>query len=193
MRKSKIAAAGTRKHIIETAAWVFKQRGVDGACVSEIMSVAGISHGGFYRHFSSKEQLLKEACAANMEALIEKTRTLPFRDENAFLLHIESLLSSELQEDCLGGCPLTSLGSELARADAETRQITTQGLKKLVDTMTKHVSTNDAADMRESVLFTLALMVGAVTMARIVNDEDLSHQIIDSARRHVKNTFYAGR
>src|ERR1700722_19819358 len=115
MKKSKAETAITRKRIVQVAAQEFRRKGIQQTGVADIMAAAGLTQGGFYRHFESKDQLIAEACAASMAKLVESAATAAQSSEEAFLIHIEKFLSCANRDDWLGGCPLVFVGSELAR------------------------------------------------------------------------------
>jgi TetR/AcrR family transcriptional repressor of nem operon len=184
VKKSKAETAETRKRIVETAVREFRQKGFQGAGVADIMKAAGLTHGAFYRHFDSKDQLIAEACAASMDTLVDNASGAA-EGENAFLSDIESFISSENRDGCLGGCPLVLVGSELARSDPETRQAATRGFRSLMDVMVKKnlCRSTDRAD--GDAVFALSAMIGAVTMSRIVDDPELSTLILEEAKRRL--------
>jgi TetR/AcrR family transcriptional repressor of nem operon len=185
VRKSAAEAAETRKRIVEEAAKAFKSNGIQATGVAQIMAAAGLTHGGFYRHFESKEQLLAEACAESMEVLVGAAESAARRGDDAFLKHLNDFLSAEYRDDCIGGCPLVAMGSELARADASTRHGASDGFSKIIDIMAKRSSAASAAAARADAIFTLSSMIGAVTMSRIVDDPKLSDQILAVARKRL--------
>lgn len=185
MRKSKVETAETRKRIIEIAAKAFKSNGIHATGVSEIMAAAGMTHGGFYRHFASKEELLAEACASNIEQLTDSFDQAIQEGGDAFLKHLEDFLSAEYRDDRLAGCALVAMGSELVRADAETRRAASQGFEDLIVALTKRMGPLDDPESRDSAIFTLTSMIGAVTMARIIDDPGLSLRILGVAKRRL--------
>src|SRR5690349_6944116 len=135
MRKSKSEAAETRRKIVKTAAAEFRQNGINGTGLSELMAAAGLTHGGFYRHFESKDQLIAEACASAIESATE-TAWVPLLQQsrrNGLDAFVAKYLSEDHRDDQRGGCPFAALGSELARSDKDTRAVVTEGLSKLVD------------------------------------------------------------
>lgn len=185
MKKSKAETAETRKRILEAAARAFKSNGVNATGVSEIMAAAGLTHGGFYRHFESKEQLVAEACAASMAIFIESAEAATDDGHDSFLKHVRHFLSEEYRDDCLGGCPLVAMGSELARSDPQTRHAASEGFQKLIDIVAKWHPQDDEVSARDNAIFTLTSMMGAVTMARIVDDPALSDRILHIARQRL--------
>jgi TetR/AcrR family transcriptional regulator, transcriptional repressor for nem operon len=185
MKKSKAETAETRKRILEVATQAFKHNGIRATGVSEIMAAAGLTHGGFYRHFASKEQLLAEACAASMETLVVSAETAAASGDAAFMKHIAHFLSTEYRDDNLGGCPLVAMGSELARADMDTRRAASQGFRELIDIVARWSQLESASSARAEAIFTLSSMIGAVTVARIVDDPKLSNQILSVAKKRL--------
>jgi len=187
MRKSKAETAETRKRIVEVAVQAFKSNGIHATGVSEIMAAAGLTHGGFYRHFASKEELVAEACVASLDDLVDAAEVAAEGGQESFLKHIEAFLSEEFRDDRLGGCPLVAMGSELARADIETRRAASNGFRGMIDAMAKRSAFKDAPSARADAMFALSSMIGAVTMSRIVDDPALSLQILEVTRQRVAN------
>lgn len=185
MRKSKAETAQTRKRIIEIAAKAFKSNGIHATGVSEIMAAAGMTHGGFYRHFSSKEELLAAACASNIEQLADSFESTIDETDDAFMRHLEDFLSAEYRDDRLAGCALVAMGSELVRADPETRRAASQGFEDLIVAMARRMGPGDDPESRDTAIFTLTSMIGAVTMARVIDDPGLSLRILGVAKRRL--------
>ena len=185
MRKSKAETAETRKRIIEIAARMFKRNGIHATGVSEIMAAAGMTHGGFYRHFSSKEQLVAAACAANLEELVDAAQVAVDGGDETFLQHLADILSAEYRDDCSSGCPLIAMGSELVRADPEARRAASHGFEGMIDALAQRGGATSDVQARETAIFTLSSLVGAMTLARIVDDPDLSIQILDVTRQRL--------
>ena len=186
MRKSKQEAARTRDHIIEVAAQEFRRKGIAGTSLADVMAAAGLTHGGFYRHFASKDQLIAEACAAAVRAGEKTASTLlcPYKgdDLEAFA---ENYLSAGHRDDPSGGCLLAALGSELARADEQTRRVATEGLLMLADRLAAQFSGVRPQIAKQRALVALATLVGALILARMVTDPKLSSRILREATKHV--------
>ncbi|MBV8653187.1 MAG: TetR family transcriptional regulator [Alphaproteobacteria bacterium] len=188
MRKSREEAAETRRRIIASAAGEFRRHGIAATGLAEIMAAAGLTHGGFYRHFASKGQLVAEASAAALAGVTERmeeaaaSRKSPRKGLKAA---VERYLSPTHRDAPSEGCPLAALGSELARADTDTREIATAGFLKLVDTIAGGFDgvRRDAA--RARAIAAVSTLVGALTMARIVTDEALSEEILRAARESI--------
>src|SRR6267378_196712 len=135
MRKSKQEAAETRRRIVKAAAAKFRQNGIGGTGLSDLMAAAGLTHGGFYRHFDSKDQIVAEACTAAAKSLAEQlaasaSKKSPQRGLKAI---VENYLSAAHRDEPADGCPVAALGSEIARGDERTRAAATQALLKFVE------------------------------------------------------------
>ncbi len=128
MRRSREEAARTHARIVERAAVLFRERGIDGIGLADLMKEAGLTHGGFYRHFPSKDGLAAEACAL---ALAESARRMRRRaeksPENPPAAVIEGFLSREHVADPGRGCAVAALGSDMFRCGDETREAFTAG------------------------------------------------------------------
>jgi TetR/AcrR family transcriptional repressor of nem operon len=190
MKKSKLEAAETRRRIVRTAAAEFGRNGINETGLSDLMAAAGLTHGGFYRHFGSKDQLVAEACAAGMESVVETTEAAAsHRPANSGLQAIaERYLSTDHRDNQSDGCPLAGLGSELARSDDSTRAAATAGFLKLVDVVARQYRRTKPDVAKARALVALSAMIGAVTMSRIVTDPKLSAAILQQTKKHLANT-----
>src|SRR6266566_5816567 len=120
MRKSRIEAAKTRERIVSAAAAEFRQHGIAATGLADLMAAAGLTHGGFYRHFESKDQLVAEACAAATESAMA-TFFSNKSPKNGLKGRVAQYLSPAHRDDPSAGCPLAALGSEISRCDEKTR------------------------------------------------------------------------
>src|SRR3954462_14468956 len=127
MRKSREEAAETRKRIVRAAASEFREKGIVATGLADLMKAAGLTHGGFYKHFESKDQLIAEACAEAGRGLSEKFAAHPAKGSA-----VSSSLSVRPRDNPAAGCPLAALGPELARCDEKTRAVATAGFERLV-------------------------------------------------------------
>jgi TetR/AcrR family transcriptional repressor of nem operon len=187
MKKSKAETAETRRRIVKSAAEEFRRSGIHATGLSEIMAAAGLTQGGFYRHFDSKAQLVAEACAQGMDALVTTTEAAagPDQPKTGLEMIVENYLGLDHRDNLLEGCPLVGLGSEIARADSGTRGAVSDGFMKLVDLIARQMSPADPDAARGDALFALSAMIGALTMSRIVTDADLSAVILEETRKHI--------
>jgi TetR/AcrR family transcriptional repressor of nem operon len=175
MRRSKEEAAETRRRIVRAAACKFREKGIDATGLADVMKGAGLTHGGFYKHFASKDQLVAEATTAALDTLLEGMAAHP--TVNAA---VAAYLSTRHRDNPASGCPLAALGSELARSDKRAREAATAGFVRLVDILSGKAGT---ADARQRALVAAATMIGAVTMSRVVTDPELSAEILREAEK----------
>lgn len=191
MRKSRAEAAETRKRIIEIAAEEIRRNGIHATGLADVMAKAGLTHGGFYRHFESKDQLVAEACATGMAVVLDTTEgtaesAADEGDRNAvFKSIVEQYLSTQHRDDPSSGCFLAGLGSELARADKPTRAAATKAFSELVEMVARHIRRRKPEAARSDAVFALSAMIGAITMARVVDDPALSESVLDDVKRHL--------
>jgi len=194
MRRSKKEAAETRQHIIETAATEFRGNGIDGTGLAGLMAAAGLTHGGFYKHFESKEQVVEEALTLAIESMVKSMTGSAKRASSASQSNrglqsiISEYLSADHRDDGAHGCPFVALGSELTRGSDSVREATTIGFLKVVDLIADQLDGTPPAAARKEALWIFSAMVGAVTMARIVTDPDVSASILREARKHLTRT-----
>jgi TetR/AcrR family transcriptional regulator, transcriptional repressor for nem operon len=189
MKKSKLEAAETRRRIVKTAAAEFRRKGIRSAGLSDVMATAGLTHGGFYRHFASKDELVAEACAAAMASLDQTAEASACRGAGKKGLEVilTSYLSADHRDNVADGCVLAGLGSELARSDDNTRAMATAGFLKLVDVLAKQYRQTKARSAKTRALVAASAMIGAITMSRIVTDPALSAAILRSTKKRLAN------
>ena len=122
MRITKETAAANRERVLEAAARLFREKGVDGIAVAELMQAAGLTHGGFYGHFDSKAHLAEQACSAGLEKSKQKWETLAQASPEGALTEIaRSYLSKRHRDDPGNGCVFAALGGEVARSSDPVR------------------------------------------------------------------------
>jgi TetR/AcrR family transcriptional repressor of nem operon len=191
MRKSKQEAAATRQRIIKAAAAAFRKNGIAGTGLSDLMAAAGLTHGGFYRHFDSKDQIVAEACTAAAESLVEQLAASASRKSphQGLKTIVENYLSAAHRDEPADGCPLAALGSEMARGDERTRAAATQALLKLVGVIASQFGKTRPDVARRRALVAAATMIGALTMSRIVTDSELSAGILREAEKQLVNSW----
>ena len=177
MRKSREEAAQTRRRIVEAASRAFRKNGIVATGLNDLMKAAGLTHGGFYKHFASKDQLVAEACTAAVDAAIASWGMEAQPTINAA---VAAYLSTRHRDDPASGCPLAAIGSELSRTDKKTREAATEGFERLVAVLAGKSKSRDA---RRRALAAVATMIGAVTMSRVVTDAGLSAKILRAAEK----------
>ena len=117
------------------AAAEFRQHGIAATGLADLMKAAGLTHGGFYRHFKSKDQLVAEACSAAIATMNERVASSASRKRGrkGLKIAVANYLSTEHPDNPRDGCPLAALGAEMARADTQTRAAATAGFLKMVE------------------------------------------------------------
>ena len=185
MRMSRQETAKTRQRIVDAASAEFRKQGIAATGLAEIMAAAGMTHGGFYRHFKSKDELVAETTAAAAEKL--KRKLLSAASKGGIKSVVGTYLSIAHRDHPQQGCPLAALGSELANADKRTRRAATCGLNTLIDVIAGLTAERKPEVARERALVAVATMVGAMTIARVVDDPQLSKAILHSAEASITN------
>jgi len=189
VRKSKAETAKTRQRIVEVASEAFRNRGIEATGVAEIMAAAGLTHGGFYRHFGSKDELVTEAIALSRNDFVAGTAAAADKGTTALLKHFQSYVSPGYRDDLGGGCPLAANGSEIVRADAATRHKATEGFRAICEKAAPFMQAEGNEDQADTAISVLTNMIGALTMSRMVDDPKLSEQILEVTRRRIARTF----
>jgi len=182
MRVSREQAALNRARIVEVAAKLFREKGYDGIGVADLMKGAGLTHGGFYGHFESKEDLLAEACAKALEGSVERWEHIAEckSPQEALDKIAHSYLSPDHRDHPGLGCSVTALGADIARLGPPARAALTGGVKGQVAVLEKLLPEPDEAERRRAALVAYASMVGAMMLARAVDDPALSEEFMQA-------------
>jgi TetR/AcrR family transcriptional repressor of nem operon len=177
------ASETAKKHdrILNVAAKLFRERGFDGAGVAEIMKLAGLTHGAFYVHFDSKQALAAEALArafAQSDSHIYSMTTNKADPKQAFL---ESYLSARHRDHSGAGCAIAAVGAEVAR-DPILRAPFTEQVKRMIARMAERFRWQRKKPARQNAIHLLSTAVGALILARAIDDPELSDEILASTR-----------
>ena len=183
MRKSKEEAAETRARIIRKASKEFNQHGIAGTGLADVMKSAGLTHGGFYKHFQSKDELVAEALERSLEKSFQAMEHVA--DEGAIAEVVNEYLSSVHRDDFDNACPLPALGTELWRAGGKTRQKASEGVLRFVSLVEKHLKGLPAKDRKARAHAIVAALVGSMMLSRIVTDSKLSDRFLRDTRDFV--------
>src|SRR5260370_26427613 len=192
MRKSKQETAKTRERIVRAAAGEFREHGIVATGLADLMAAAGLTHGGFYRHFDSKDQLVAEACALAVAECVAATGSTK-NGRKGLEAAVSAYLSPQHRDNCRDGCPIAALGSELARADEETRAKATEGFMKLVSFLAYRFEEAKMSDARKRAVVAATTMIGALTISRVVTDRALSNAILRNAEDSITGSQTTGR
>jgi len=187
MRKSKVETAKTRERIVKAAGAEFAANGFSEAALARVMAAAGLTHGGFYRHFASKDQLVLEACSKTLLSLVANLGLLikGKPHEQALSLLVDHYVSRAHRNQLRTGCPLAALGSELARRDKRTRHAATEGFLQLSRLIANLLETVPLRKRAERSMAIVSAMVGAVTLARISPDSRISDSVLAATRDYI--------
>ena len=177
MRVSREQAAENRERIVEIASRLFRENGFDGVGVDAIMHGAGLTHGGFYGHFGSKDDLAAEAVTRAAKRSTE--RQSRFTDLGEL---VADYLSEAHRADRANGCVVAALSGDMARQGRRVRRQLTAHVRAQVDRFAALLRDGTAARRRKRAIATLAGLVGALTLARAVDDPALSKEILAAAR-----------
>src|ERR1700758_4515294 len=195
MRKSRQEAAKTRERIIASAAAEFREHGIAATGLADFMKAAGLTHGGFYRHFRSKDHLVAEAFAAAAASMTTRVAASAAHGRKGHGLGaaVADYLSTEHRDNPRDGCPLAALGSEMARADTQTRAAATAGFLKLVDALAGGFAESTPDEARRRALVAALTLIGALTVSRVVTDQALSEAILRNAEDSITGSQTTGR
>lgn len=183
---SRAQAEENRERVITVASRLFREHGFDGIGLKDLMKGAGLTQGGFYKQFASKDDL---AALASRRALESATRR--WSDAAADTSDpLEAIMAFYLSKDHRGekaeGCPLVALGSDAARQSAEVRRPFEDGIRGHFEVLDELMGHADSSGPSEKAMAILSMMVGAVTLSRIIEDERLSESVLDAAAGEVK-------
>jgi TetR/AcrR family transcriptional regulator, transcriptional repressor for nem operon len=180
----------THERIVETAARVIRRSGYDGTGVAEIMKEAGLTHGGFYAHFDSRDGMLAEAAdRAGADTVAFLTRVAAeVAPKKALEAMLRTYLSKEHVESAETGCAVAALGSEMPRQPAKVRRAATRRIKEMIDLVARQSPDWGQPGAHERALVTVATALGALVLARAVDDPKLSDAVRQAALSHLTRT-----
>src|SRR5882757_5057090 len=185
MRYVKGHGLQTRSRIVEEASHGLRQRGTDGLSVADLMKLAGLTHGGFYAHFESREDLVVEAFVLAMDRTIANWRklleTVPV--EQRFDALVESYLSPRHRDDRAHGCVLPALGADIARSSKKVQRIFARKFDEMIAVVAGFFPGKPPKQARQMAAAALATMMGSIALARAVGDDRLSDEILAAGRQ----------
>ena len=177
----------THERIVDAAARAIRRSGYDGTAVADIMKDVGLTHGGFYAHFASREAMLAEAAdRAGAEAVAASASiAAAVPPEQALQTLLRAYLSREHVDNAEKGCPVVALGSETPRQAPEVRRAATRRIKEMIDVVARQSPDWGQPGAHEKALVTVATMVGALLLARAVDERSLSDALRKAALKHL--------
>lgn len=184
MGTSQADKAASHDRIVKAAAARIRRDGVDGVSVSELMSEAGLTHGGFYRHFSSRDELVAEAIEAALEQGSRRTQTAArIGGVPALEAIVDGYLSQAHRDRPETGCAVGALPEDVSRCSTRARQAYERQVQRYVDLLAELFPEADPEATRDEAVLFLSALVGALSMARAVDDAQLSDEILAGTAR----------
>jgi TetR/AcrR family transcriptional regulator, transcriptional repressor for nem operon len=177
MRHANKTKSESHTRIIAEASRLMRERGTQGISVSDVMKASGLTHGGFYAHFDSKDAL---AAAAAAEGFREKISFLKSPAHEALELYVESFLSEGHLHNLGAGCPVVGFAVDALRSGGQYRDAVSDGLGQLIDAISDRLAGDGSA--REEAIRLLAIMVGGIVMARVAQGEAQKLGILNAIR-----------
>jgi TetR/AcrR family transcriptional repressor of nem operon len=192
MRVSRIQAAENRQTVIDVASRLFRERGFDGIGLKDLMKGAGLTQGGFYKQFASKEDLAAQASRRALEsATLRWSAATAANPEDPLGAVIAFYLSADHREEKMDGCPIVALGSDAARQGADVKAAFEAGIKAHLEVLGRFIAETGGEASSGKAMAILSTMVGAVTLSRVVNDPDLAQALLDAAVEQVRDAAAA--
>jgi len=191
MRHSKAEKRKTHKRIVALASRRFREQGLAGIGIADLMKEAGLTVGGFYKHFNSRDALVAEAVGLALELWKNQVDAAASGGPS---VSYESLVDEYLSETHRNrpgaGCPVGALAGELARSDKRTRELLSRKIRdniELLVTLIRKTKEVDEGSARSQAILTYCALVGAIGLARAVSDEKLSREILKTVAKRLKN------
>ena len=181
----------TREHKLETHARIVKkasvrlrEKGAHGIGVADLMKEAGLTHGGFYAHFDSREALVIEAFGYAMDRAAERWRKVVEQTppDKRFSTIVESYLTPLHRDDPGNGCAIPTLGAEIARESPKTRRAFAAKLEQMIDMLAEQIPQVPRKAARKQAMAAIATMMGTLVLARVAGNGDFSDEILGAGR-----------
>jgi TetR/AcrR family transcriptional regulator, transcriptional repressor for nem operon len=188
MRYSKEHKQETHERIVKKASVRLREKGAHGVGVADLMKEAGLTHGGFYAHFDSREALVIEAFGYAMDRALEHWRnmTAEIPPEKRLSTIIDTYVTANHRDDPGRGCAVPALGAEISRESAKTRKAFAAKLDQMIDLMADQIPDMPRKAARRQAIGTMATMMGALLMSRVAGSGELSDEILASGREAAK-------
>ena len=192
MRVSRIQAEENRQTVINTASRLFRQHGFDGIGLKDLMESAGLTQGGFYKQFASKEDLAAQASGRALESASQRWSAAAAKNpKDPIGAVIAFYLSEGHRTEKSEGCPIVALASDAARQGPDVKASFEAGIKAHLQRLDGMVCATDAKEAKAKAMTILSVMVGALTLSRIVNDPGLAQSFLKNAGKEVRKAAAA--
>jgi TetR/AcrR family transcriptional repressor of nem operon len=194
MGHSKADKDKTHKRIVAIAAKRFREEGLEGIGIADVMKEAGLTVGGFYKHFGSRDELVAETLAAIPSTWRQRAEAaaaggVPL----SYAQLVSDYLTEEHRDNPGSGCIFATLAPEIARSGKRTRAIATERIRSNIEVLTTALAGKDQQGARSDAILTLSALVGAMALARTVPDESLSREILTTVARYLKERRPSGK
>jgi TetR/AcrR family transcriptional repressor of nem operon len=181
MRQSREEKARTHDRIVDIAAARIREAGLEGPGVAEIMQAAGLTHGGFYKHFDSREDLIAEAADRAFARSGEAVREVIDGAADPLAAFVDWYVSAAHRDDPATGCPVVALGGDAGRAGERVRAAYKRQVESYLDALEQLLGGRAKATVA------LSTLVGSLTLARALGDEPVSDEILRDVRAALKS------
>jgi TetR/AcrR family transcriptional repressor of nem operon len=184
MRYSREHKLETHARIVKKASVRLREKGAHGIGVADLMKDAGLTHGGFYAHFDSREALVVEAFGYAMDRATERWRKLAEQTppEQRLATIVDSYLTPLHRDDPGHGCAVPALGAEIARESPKTRKAFAAKLEQMIEMLAEHVPDVPRKAARKQAMASLATMMGTLVLARVAGSGEFSDEILGAGR-----------
>ncbi len=172
MKVSREQVAENREAILRAAGRLFRQRGFEAVSVAEVTKAAGLTHGAFYGHFNSKDDLIAQTLAHLLEQANRETTSG----------HLPRYLSADHRDNPASGCPTAAPRRRDTAAIRDCKEVATSAQRSFIEMLSKKVDGKSAAARRRAAIAKWSAMVGAITVSRAIDDPELADEILDETR-----------
>ncbi|WP_226051249.1 TetR/AcrR family transcriptional regulator [Dickeya chrysanthemi] len=189
-RVSKQQMERNREEIIHVSSQLFRERGLNGVSVNDLMAAAGLTHGGFYGHFASKDELAAIASRKAFEDISIQWQAISQQPgQNNLYTLVENYLSARHRDDVKDGCAITALASDVARESEEKpiREVYLNGVKDMLGRLESLSDKEDGEQRRQQVLTQATLLIGALVLSRSTCGDPLSDEFLAAAKKALLN------
>ena len=191
MRHSKTEKAKTHERIVAVASKKFREEGLAGIGIADLMKEAGLTVGGFYKHFKSRDALVGEAVGSSLDMWKDRIDASAAGGPPVTYDSLIDIYLTEAHRNHPGtGCPVGALAGDLARSDKRTRAVATRKTRdniELLANLIRETNKSDKDTARSRAVMAYCAMVGAISMARALSDDELSLEILKTVAQRLKN------
>jgi TetR/AcrR family transcriptional repressor of nem operon len=180
MKVTRAQAEENRERILDNAAQLFRERGFDGVGLNDLMQSAGLTRGGFYGHFESKDDLAAQATRRALQTNREQWKQ---QADHSLQAWVRTYLSDAHRDHPGAGCGLVALAGDAARGGPAVKEAFGEGVDSLTQTLQRGMPAATAGERREQALALLSTLVGSLLLSRAVGDTGLSRELREAARK----------